>query len=203
MADIYHQDPEFQVFRKGLKQQEDQLERKIEALRDRDKELVKVVARNSELEVSLEDALRIVKLELTEEKEASGRWVAMLEGRVKELEAELTALDRQIASLRAENARRHSQPSTSRASADPIVPYCLYELWVHAEARLYVYKAFHALGRDTEVEVQVVHTEAHVAHESCGYDPLTPDGDDINSDDANCLTSDSWYENTYPARDDV
>nr|XP_009791020.1 PREDICTED: uncharacterized protein LOC104238381 [Nicotiana sylvestris] len=62
VADIYHRDPEFQVFREGLKQREDQLECKIEELREKDEELVKVVSRNSELEVSLkpkEDELEL------------------------------------------------------------------------------------------------------------------------------------------------
>lgn len=47
MSNIYHQDPEFQVFREGLKQWEDQLERKIEELREGDEELVKAIARNN------------------------------------------------------------------------------------------------------------------------------------------------------------
>ncbi|XP_070007734.1 spindle pole body component 110-like [Nicotiana sylvestris] len=137
MADIYNQDPEFQLFREGLKQREDQLERKIEELRERDEELMKVVARNSELEASLkaveveglkgelnvgadklaasvsgtaslENALRVCRSELTEEKEASNRKVAGLEGRGKELEAELYALNGQVASLREKDASRRS-----------------------------------------------------------------------------------------------
>ncbi|XP_070010817.1 peroxisomal and mitochondrial division factor 2-like [Nicotiana sylvestris] len=170
MSDIYHQDPDFQVFREGLKQREGQLERKIEELRERDEEFVKVVTRNNELEtslkvkedelelttgvmaenadlqakvaaltaelstkatkieglkgelnvsahklataisesVSLEDALYISRSELIGESEASGRRAVGLEGRVKELEAELTALNRQMASLRAEDASRRS-----------------------------------------------------------------------------------------------
>ncbi|XP_070010812.1 spindle pole body component 110-like [Nicotiana sylvestris] len=215
MANIYHQDPEFQVFREGLKHREDQLECKIEELRERDKELMKVVARNSELEVSLkakedelelsrgvtaenadlqakvvdlttglstkvaeieglkgelnvsadklaaaisesvslEDALRISRSELTEEKKASGHRVAGLEGRVKELEPKLTAINGQMALLWAEDTCQRSQPSMSRASTDPVVPRHLCELWVHAEARLDAYKAFHTEGRATKAEV--------------------------------------------------
>ncbi|XP_070020682.1 uncharacterized protein [Nicotiana sylvestris] len=168
MSDIYHQDPEFQVFREGLKQREDQLERKIEELRERDEEFVKFVAQFIELEaslkadeyelelskgvtaenadlqvkvddltaelsakvakieglkgelivstdepakaisesVSLEDALRISRSELTREREAYGRHVAGLEGRVKE--AELAALKGQMASPRAEGGFLHA-----------------------------------------------------------------------------------------------
>ncbi|XP_009768145.1 uncharacterized protein [Nicotiana sylvestris] len=153
--------------------------------------------------VSLEDALHISRSELTEEKEASGCEVAGLEGRVKELEAELAALNGQLASLRAEDASRRSQPSMSRASANPVVPRHLYELWVYAEAWLDVYKAFHAEGWATKVEVQAVHTEVSASREACRYDPLTPDGDDINSDDANRLASDLWYKDAYPTEDDV
>ncbi|XP_070010224.1 protein CROWDED NUCLEI 2-like [Nicotiana sylvestris] len=53
MADIYTQHPDFQLFHEGLKQREDQLARKVEDLRERDEDLMKVVARNSELEASL------------------------------------------------------------------------------------------------------------------------------------------------------
>ncbi|XP_070007531.1 structural maintenance of chromosomes protein 4-like [Nicotiana sylvestris] len=245
MSDIYHQDPEFQVFRERIKQREDQLESNIEELKERDEELVKAVARNSELEaslklkvadltaelsvkvtdieglkgelnvdadklaaticdsVSLEDALRISRSELTGEREASGRQVAGLKGRVKELEVELATLKGQMASLRAEETSRRSQPSMSRALADPGVPRHLYELWVHAEARLDRYKAFHSEGRATEVEVQAVHAKARAVCESCGYNPLTPDGEGINFDDTNHLALDSWYKDTYPTGDDV
>lgn len=84
--------------------------------------------------VVLEDALCVCRSERTKEEEASALKVAGLEGRIKELEAELSVLTRQVALLRMEDASRRSQPSTSRSSADPIVPYRLYELWVHAEA---------------------------------------------------------------------
>ncbi|XP_070015728.1 uncharacterized protein [Nicotiana sylvestris] len=189
-ADIYNQDPDFQLFREGLKLREDQLERKVEELRERDEELMKAIARNSELEASLkvkedelelsvkieglkgelsvgadklataisgtaalENTLRVCRLELTEEKEASKLKVAGLEGRVKELEAELSVLNGQVSSLRTEDASRRSQPSMSR--------------------------------------------------EAYGYNPLTPDEDDINSDDANRLASDSWYKDAYPTGDGV
>ncbi|XP_070014293.1 filament-like plant protein 1 [Nicotiana sylvestris] len=184
---------------------EDQLACKVEDLRERDEELMKAVARNSELEASLkvkedelelsrgvmaenvnlqakvasltaelgkkvveidrlkgelsvsadklaiaisemaalENTLHVSRSKLTKEKEASELKVAGLEGRVKELETELSVLNEQVASLRAEDASRHSQPSTSHASVDPVVPHRLYKLWVHAEARLDVYKALH------------------------------------------------------------
>nr|XP_009800553.1 PREDICTED: uncharacterized protein LOC104246442 [Nicotiana sylvestris] len=151
----------------------------------------------------LEDTLCVCRSELTKEKEASALKVTGLEGCVKELEEELSALTGQVASLRTEDMRRHSQPSTSRASADPIVPRCLYELWVHAEAQLDVYKALQASGRASEVELQDKHSKARAAREACRYDPLTPDRDDINSDDANHLAYDSWYEDMYVIVDDV
>ncbi|XP_070007637.1 uncharacterized protein [Nicotiana sylvestris] len=256
---------------------EDQLALKVEELRERDEDLMKAIARNSELEASLkvkedelelsrgvmaenadlqakvatltaelgtkaaeidglkgelsvstgklatvvsetaalENTLCVCRSELTKEKKASELKVAGLEGCFKELEAELSALNGQVALLRTEDASRRSQPSTSRASADPVVPRRLYELWVHAEARLDVYKALHAEARldvykalhadrrASEVELQGVRAEAREAREACGYNPLTPDGDDINSDDANCLTYDSWYEDVYPTGDDV
>ncbi|XP_070017458.1 uncharacterized protein [Nicotiana sylvestris] len=230
MSDIYHQDPEFRVFCKGLKHREDQLEHRKEELRETDEELVRAVTHNSELEaslkakedelelsrgvtaenvdlqlkvadltaelkakvaeidrlkgelsvsadklaatisesVSLEDALGISRSELTGERKASSRQVAGLEGLVKELEAGLTSLQGQMASLKVEEANQHSQPSTSRASADQGVPHHLYELWVHAEARLNMYKAFYAEGKATEAEVQAVHAEARAARESYG-----------------------------------
>ncbi|XP_070017948.1 uncharacterized protein [Nicotiana sylvestris] len=62
MSNIYHQDPKFQVFREGLKQQEDQLERRVEELEERDEELVRAIACNSELEALLkvkEDELEL------------------------------------------------------------------------------------------------------------------------------------------------
>ncbi|XP_070003216.1 uncharacterized protein [Nicotiana sylvestris] len=105
---------------------------------------------------SLESVLCVCRSELAEEKKASGRKVAGLEGRVKELEAELAALNGRMASLRAEDANHRSQPSTFCALTDLVVRRRLYELWVHAEARLDVYKAFHAEGRATEAELQDV-----------------------------------------------
>ncbi|XP_070023106.1 uncharacterized protein [Nicotiana sylvestris] len=233
MADIYNQDPDFQLFCKGLKQREDQLARKVEELRERDEDLMKAIACNSELEVSLkvkedelelsrgvmaentnlqekvaslttqlgkkateidglmgelsvsadklataiseaavlENTLCTYRWELTKEKEASTLKVAELEGHVKELEAEISALTGQVASLRTEDARRHSQPSAD--------------------------------GRASEVELQDMRAKAQAAHKACGYDPLTPDGDDINFDDANRLNSDSWYEDVYGTMDDV
>ncbi|XP_019259241.1 PREDICTED: uncharacterized protein LOC109237389 [Nicotiana attenuata] len=254
MADIYNQDPDFQLFREGLKQREDQLARKVEELREREEDLMKAIARNSELEASLkvkedelelirgvanltteldtktmeinefkgelgvssdrfatvvseaavlEDALCVCRSELTKEKEASALKIAVLEGRVQGLEAELSALNKKMDSLKAEDVRRQSQPSTSYAPVDPVVPRRLYELWVHAEAQLDAYKALHVDGRASEVELRDVRAKARAAREACKYDPLTPDRDDINSDDANRLASDSWYEDLYATRNDV
>ncbi|XP_070025677.1 uncharacterized protein [Nicotiana sylvestris] len=140
-----------------MSSKEDQMERKVKELKERDEELMKAVARNSELEASLranedelelsrgvmaenvdlqarvadltaelsakaaeieglkgeldvgvdkmattifemvllEDALCICRSELTGEREASNLKVAGLEGHVKELEAELSVLNRQ------------------------------------------------------------------------------------------------------------
>lgn len=97
-------------------------------------------------------------------------------------------LNGQVASLETEDASQRSQPSMSHASVDRIVPCCLYELWVHIKARLDVYKSLHAEGRASKAELQGVCAEAR---EACGYNPLTPDRDNIDSDDANRLASDS------------
>ncbi|XP_070026285.1 uncharacterized protein [Nicotiana sylvestris] len=102
---------------------------------------------------SLENALRVCRSELTEKKEASNRKVAGLEGRIKKLEAELSTLNGQVASLRTEDVSQYSHPYTSHASADLVVPRRLYELWVHTEARLNVYKAFHIEVRETEAKL--------------------------------------------------
>lgn len=123
---------------------------------------------------SLQSALCVCRLELAEEKETSSRKVIGLEGRVIELEAQLDALNGQMVSLRVEEASHLSQPSTSSASTNPVVPRSLYELWVHKKARLDAYKSFYANGRAIEVELQAVHTEGSAAREAYGYDPLTP-----------------------------
>ncbi|XP_070011152.1 uncharacterized protein [Nicotiana sylvestris] len=62
MTDIYYQDPEFQMFREGLKQREAQLERRVAEMEDRDEELVRAITRNNELEALLkarEDELEL------------------------------------------------------------------------------------------------------------------------------------------------
>ncbi|XP_070029629.1 spindle pole body component 110-like [Nicotiana sylvestris] len=95
ISDMYHQDPEFQVFHEGLKQREDQLERKIEELRERDEELVKDVARNSEIEASLK--AKEDELELSRGVTAEN---ADLQLKVADLTAELSAKVAEIEGLK-------------------------------------------------------------------------------------------------------
>ncbi|XP_070026523.1 uncharacterized protein [Nicotiana sylvestris] len=53
MADIYNQDRDFQLLCEGLKQIKDQLACKVEELKERDEDLMKVIARSSKLEAAL------------------------------------------------------------------------------------------------------------------------------------------------------
>lgn len=76
----------------------------------------------------LEDALRTCKSERDKEEDTFVLKVAGLEGHVKELEAKLSVLTRQVASLRIENASQRPHPSAFRASADTVVHRRLYEL---------------------------------------------------------------------------
>ncbi|XP_070013448.1 filament-like plant protein [Nicotiana sylvestris] len=121
----------------------------------------------SEVAVS-EDALCVCKLERTKEMEASVLRTKELEGRIQGLEAELSVLNKQVDSLKAKDVRRQLQPSTSYSPADPVVPRHLYELWVHVEAQLDVYKALYVDGRASEAELRDVRARARVTREACG-----------------------------------
>ncbi|XP_070008756.1 uncharacterized protein [Nicotiana sylvestris] len=102
---------------------------------------------------ALEDALRVCRSERDKEVETSALKVVRFEGRIRDLEVELSALNEQVAASKAEDMRRQSQPSTSHASTDPIMSRELYELWVHVESQLDVYKSLHADGRIFEAEL--------------------------------------------------
>ena len=83
------------------------------------------------------------------------------------------------------------------------MPRHLYELWVYAETQLDVYKALHIDGRASQTHLRDVRAKARATRKSCRYDHLLSDRDDTNSDDANRLASDSWYEDVYANENDV
>ncbi|XP_019261029.1 PREDICTED: uncharacterized protein LOC109238983 [Nicotiana attenuata] len=103
---------------------------------------------------ALEDALCVCRSERANEVETSELNVVRLEENIHGLEAELYGLEEQVVVLRAEEARRQSQPSTSHTSADIGVSWELYEIWVHAEAQLDVYKSLKAVGKFSEAELK-------------------------------------------------
>ncbi|XP_070025859.1 nuclear matrix constituent protein 1-like [Nicotiana sylvestris] len=260
------------MFHDGLKQKEKLLAQKVEVLKERDEELMKAIARCSELEAALkakedeyevskgvmaenvdlqarmatltaeldrraaeaidlrgelsvktnrlaraerdrataiskvaalEDALRVCRSERENEIETSTLKVVRFEERIQDLEAELSVLNEQVNALKAEDVRRQLQPSTTHASADPVVSRELYEMWVHVEARLDVYKSLQANGKVFEVELRDVRVKACATRMSCGYDPDTPDRDNIDDDGADGLASDSWYNEEYAMGDDA
>lgn len=97
MSDLYRQDPEFQVFREGLKQRESQLENRVAELEERDEELVRAVARNNELESPLktkEDELELSRGVIAEN--------ADLQLKMAGLSTELSAKIAKIDGLRGE-----------------------------------------------------------------------------------------------------
>ncbi|XP_019258756.1 PREDICTED: uncharacterized protein LOC109236972 [Nicotiana attenuata] len=64
LADVFTQDSNFQLFRDGLKQREEELVQKVEELKERDDELMRAIGRCSELEVALkakDDVLEMSK----------------------------------------------------------------------------------------------------------------------------------------------
>ncbi|XP_019238116.1 PREDICTED: uncharacterized protein LOC109218216 [Nicotiana attenuata] len=214
VADLYRQDPEFQVFREGLKEREAQLERRGAELEVADGELVRAVARNSKLEALLrakDDELELnrgVAAENADLQQRVAGLTADLDVRKAEIDRlkgelganadKLAALQRQVALPRSEEAGCHSRPSSSRPQSGRGPHRSTHEIWVYAEARLNIYRALHAEGRATETEVQAVRKEAHTARESCGYYPDSPDGEDAASEDVDRLDSDAWYEEAYP-----
>ncbi|XP_070025631.1 uncharacterized protein [Nicotiana sylvestris] len=236
LADVFNQDSEFQLFRDGLKQKDEELAKKDEELKERDDELMRAIGRCNKLEVALkakedelevskrvmaenadlqarvasltaklgqreakvvdlrgelsfkikeltraekgrvaamaettalEEALRVCRFERENELGTLALMVARLKKRIQDLEAELSGLNEQVITLKAEEARRQLQPSTSHTSTDHGVPRELYEIG-----------------------------------EACGYDPGTLGGD---KDDGttNRLASDPWYDDEYAKGDDV
>ncbi|XP_070015036.1 uncharacterized protein [Nicotiana sylvestris] len=131
---------------------------------------------------ALEAALRICRSERDNEVETSALKVARLEERIQGLEAELSGLNEQVVVLKAKEVRRQSQPYTSHTSVDPGIPRELYEMWVHAEAQLDVYKSFKAVGKVSEAELEGVRVKVREAREACGYAPSTPSGNEDDDD---------------------
>ncbi|XP_070026718.1 uncharacterized protein [Nicotiana sylvestris] len=70
---------------------------------------------------SLEDALRVCRSEQDKEAETSALKAARFEGRIRDLEAELSVLNEQVTTLKDEDVRLWLQPSTSHASADHVM----------------------------------------------------------------------------------
>ncbi|XP_019232313.1 PREDICTED: myosin heavy chain, clone 203-like [Nicotiana attenuata] len=151
---------------------------------------------------ALEDALRVCRSERDNEVETSALKVARLEERMQGLEAELSGLNEQAVVLKDEEVRRQSQSSKSHTSANPGVPRELYEMWVHAEAQLDVYKSLKAIGKISEKELEGVRVKARAACEAYGYAPGTPGGDEVDND-ADRLASNSWYDDEYADGGDV
>ncbi|XP_070022078.1 uncharacterized protein [Nicotiana sylvestris] len=220
MADIYNQDHDFQLFREGLKQREDQLARKVEELKERDEDLMKAVSHSSELEEALrarEDELELSRGVVAEN--------ADLQAKVDSLTAELDLKTAEVDELKGElsmNADRLARAEKERVTAifeavvsEDALRVCRLERTKDMET--YALKTTKLEGRiqgleaelsalnrrASEAELWDVRAKARVTHEACGYDPLTPDGDNINSDDANRLASDSWYEDVYATGNDV
>lgn len=77
---------------------------------------------------ALEEALRVCRFERENELGTLALMVARLKKRIQDLEAELSGLNEQVITLKAEEARRQLQPSTSHTSTDHGVPRELYEM---------------------------------------------------------------------------
>lgn len=151
---------------------------------------------------TLEGTLSVCRSERANEVDTSTLKVARLEERVESLEVELYGLNEQVVTLKVKKEQQQAQPSTFHTSADPSISRELYEMWVHAEAQLDVYKSLKAVGKVFEVELEGVCVMACAAREACGYDPGIPGGDD-DDDAMDGLASDPWYDDEYADGDYV
>ncbi|XP_070029751.1 uncharacterized protein [Nicotiana sylvestris] len=142
-------------------------------------------------EATLGGALRVCRSERAIEAETLELNEASFEERIRDLEAELSKLNEQVIALRVEKAQVQAQPSTSHTFAAPGVSRELYEMWVHVEAQLEIYKSLKIAGKIFEAEFEEIRVKARAAHDAYGYDPGTP-GEDNDEDALDRVASNPW-----------
>ncbi|XP_019244425.1 PREDICTED: uncharacterized protein LOC109224291 [Nicotiana attenuata] len=232
LADVFTQDSNFQLFRDGLKQKEEELAQKVNELKERDDELTRAIGRCSKLEAALkakDDELEVSKGITAENADLQAR-VAALTAELGRREAEAVDLRGELSTkaddlARAEKGRitvvsevatvegalRVSRSKRDNKLETPALKVARLEKQIQdLEAELSVsndqaaaLKIEEANGKVFEAELEGIRVKARAAHEACGYDPGTPVRDDVDDNDADRLASDSWYNEEYAAGDDV